>query len=173
MTDLFGNAGDLIEQGGEFLKKPAVQGLFTQLTSWVGSLLTRNNKAKEQLEKAKKSDNDMAALKANLDFMEKWNSEMQTELEAKAKEIESFTKQAGLDLSGSFNVNSITGNTVTTMNGNMVAGSGHKIGNSNQFDIDSLVYAVKKLKQGDTVDELALVLKLDKEVLLKLEHALK
>lgn len=173
MNEIIKNTTDLIEQGGEFLKQPAVAGLFSGLKNWVSNLLTRNKAAKEKLAEALKAKDQLTVLQVNLEFMEKWNAEMQAELEEKEKEIDTFAKRAGLNLSGSTNINSITGNTVTSMQGNIVAGSGHTLGSSNKLDTDSLVYAIENLKRGDSVEKVAKILKIDKDLLSRIAEVLK
>ena len=173
MSEIFQNMNEIIEQGGKLLKQPAVVGLFIGLKNWVSKLKARNRAAKEKLAEAIKDKNQLEALQTNLEFMEKWNAELEAELEAKEKEIDSFAKRAGLDFSGSTNINSITGITATTVNGGMAAGSGNTLGSSNPLDTDNLVYAIENLKRGDSVDKVAKILKIDKDLLSKIAEVLK
>lgn len=173
MNEIIKSTTDLIEQGGEFLKQPAVAGLFSGLKNWVSDLLTRNKAAKEKLAVALKAKDQLIALQANLEFMEKWNNEMQAELEAKAKEIDTFAKRAGLDLTGAKIEKAIVGSNDFQNVGNISIGDNQTHG-SKQTDIDKIATAVTLLKKGVTTQMIQTMSpELPLEWLQKLEKAIK
>jgi len=123
MNELIPNSSELIHQMGESAQKPAVKGLFTQMQNWLGKLKSKNTEFTTNIEKAKQQ-NDIAALHDNLKVLEQWNKEMHAELEEKAKEVDSFVKNAGFDKN--------------------VAGSK----GTSAVEIDSVVKAISMLKKG-------------------------
>lgn len=147
MSTFLQETSDLIEQGSEFLKQPAAANLFKGLKDWVGDLLSSNKVAKDKLKDALNAKDQLTALQINLDFMEKWNAEMQAKLEAKEEEIEIFAKRAGLNLSKAKIDKSIVGSNVFQKVGNINIGD-NQSHNSNQTDIDKIATAVTLLKKG-------------------------
>jgi hypothetical protein len=172
MNEIIKNTADLIGQGGELLKQPAVAELFSGLKNWVSNLLTHNRAAKEKLAEALKAKDQLAALQANLEFMEKWNAELEAELEAKDKEIDTFAKRAGLNLTGAKIEKSIVGNQIGNMTGNMVAGDDNTVGEK-QLDLKKIVKATKFLYKGNSVEDVAGLSGLSIELLKEIEQALK
>ena len=174
MTDLFSNSTEFIEKTADFLKNPVVGKMFGNFSTWISDLLSRNKKAKQQMQKAKQ-ENSLAALNANMEFMEQWNNEMQAELEQKAEEIDDFAKKAGLDLSGAKIDKSIVG---STFDGQIQGGI--KIGDNNmesylenKFDFDKLIGVIKMLKANIDLKTIEKMSTFDAAILNKLSEAIK
>lgn len=146
MDEIFNNAE-------EFLDKPIVQKAFIEIGKWFGGFLSKNRKMKEKLAIAKQNENDLESLKANLDYMEKWNAEIEQELKDKEKIINELANRT-TDLSSAEILQSIVGNSFGNINGGINIGDSQTLNLSDKnVNFEFIFNIIEDLKVGFSVEK--------------------
>ncbi len=83
---------DFLDTTEDMTNKPAEQKVYTKTGKWFKKMLSENKRKKQELAKTRKNKNDLEVLKANLEFMEKWNKELEKELTDKKKKLDELPK---------------------------------------------------------------------------------
>lgn len=115
MMELVTQAGAILTQGAELMKNPAINGAVTGMFGWLKGVLGKKS-AKEKLElieQNKHSEETIAGLKANLEFILEDNEDLQKQLAEKLKEVELLMKKEGVDNSVTTNTANVTNSTNT------------------------------------------------------------
>jgi len=113
--ELVTQAGAILTQGAELMKNPAINGAVTGMFGWLKGVLGKKS-AKEKLElieQNKHSEETIAGLKANLEFILEDNEDLQKQLAEKLKEVELLMKKEGVDNSVTTNTANVTNSTNT------------------------------------------------------------
>jgi len=115
--ELVNQTTEILKQGSELMKNPAISGAVTGLFSWLKGMLGKKS-AKEKLEligQNKHNEETIAGLKANLEFILEDNEDLQKQLAEKLKEVKLLMKENGVDNSNKTNTNVSNGSNIKTM----------------------------------------------------------
>jgi len=144
---------DFLDKADEMIDKPIVQKAFTEIGKWFGGILTKNKKMKEELAKAKENGNNLVAIKANLEFMEKWNTELEQELKDKEKMLDELAKRT-TDLSGAEILQSVVSSSFGDIQGGLNIGDNQRhSSNDTSLNFEIVLDAIEDLKMGYVVEK--------------------
>ena len=109
--ELVNQTTEILKQGAELMKNPAISGAVTGFFGWIKGILGKKS-AKEKLElieQNKHNESTIAGLEANLEFILEDNEDLQKQLSEKVKDLELLMKKEGVD-------NSVKTNTINVSN---------------------------------------------------------
>ena len=112
MEELINQASQIIQQSSNLLSHPVIGTAVTGLTSWIGGILGKPS-AKEkikQIEENNFTEETVAGLEANLEYILEDNKSLQNELAKKLKEFEELMTKEGVTMPTKTNTMNVTGN---------------------------------------------------------------
>lgn len=120
MQELITYAGDILRQSAELMKNPAVATAVSGMVSWLSGVFGKKQSTEEKLrliEENKHTDETVRSLQSNLEFLLEDNRELQEQLSARLREIDTVMKQEGMSIVTKTNTMNITGDNNTAIQG--------------------------------------------------------
>ncbi len=113
MLEIIALTGAIISGGKKLMENPAVAETVNGVFSWIGNALGGKKSVQEKLAKVERgeiTEEEVTSIKANLELALEDNEELQRQLSAKLKEVETVAKQEGVPMVNKTNTQTITGN---------------------------------------------------------------
>lgn len=111
MEELINQASQIIQQSSNLLGHPVIGTAVSGLTSWIGGILAKPS-AKEkikQIEENNFTEETVAKLEANMEYILEDNKDLQNQLAEKLKEFEELMEKEGVTMPTKTNTQNITG----------------------------------------------------------------